>query len=186
MLTVACVNVGNYEGRGDEYVRRLRSMVDRHLSQPHRFECITQSDKPGWWAKIDLFQPGRFEGRVLYFDLDTVITGELDTLASHKGTVYLTDWGWKHNLYGNAIMVWDAGEHESVFRRYTPDVAKRLRGDNDWMFELGGWDRLPPGLNVSYRYHAKNGPPPGAVTVSLHGRPKCHEVTSGWVPEYWR
>lgn len=186
MLTVACVNVQNYEGRGEEYVAKLQSMVARNLSQPHRFECIRESDKKGWWAKVDLFQPGRFTGRVLAFDLDTVIVGPLDELASHKGTVHLIDWGWKKNMYGNAIMCWDAGEHEEVYTRFTPDVPARLRGDNDWMFELGGWDSLPKGLNVSYRYHAKAAPPAGAVTVSLHGRPKCHEVTTGWLPQYWR
>lgn len=186
MLTVACVNVQNYLGRGDEYVEKMRSMVARNLSKPHRFECITRSDKPGWWAKIDLFRPGRFSGRVVAFDLDTVIVGPLDALADTKGTVHLTDWGWDHNLYGNAVMVWDAGEFDEIFTRYTPDVPMRLRGDNDWMFELGGWPALPKGLNVSYRYHAKAGPPAGAVTVSMHGRPKCHEITKGWVPEFWR
>jgi hypothetical protein len=186
MITVACVNVQNYEGRGEEYVAKMQSMVARHLKQPHRFECIRTSDKPGWWAKIDLFQPGRFSGRVVYFDLDTVIVGSLDALVQHKGTVHLTDWGWPKNMYGNAIMVWDAGEHEEIYTRYTPAVAKRLRGDNDWMFELGGWDRLPKGLNVSYRYESKAAPPAGAVTVSMHGRPKCHEITWGWVPQHWR
>lgn len=186
MLTVACVNVQNYLGRGDLYVAKLKSMVSRHVLQPFAFECITASDKPGWWAKVDLFQPGRFAGRVMAFDLDTVITGPLDVLAATKGTVHLTDWGWAKNMYGNAVMVWDAGEHEDIYKKYTPAVAKRLRGDNEWMFELGGWPALPKGMNVSYRYHAIARPPAGAVTVSMHGKPKCHEITAGWVPQYWR
>lgn len=79
-LTVACVNVGNYLGMGDRYVATLRSMAARHLP-PHQFECITESDKPGFWAKVDLFQPGRFTGRVIYFDLDLVISGDLSGLV---------------------------------------------------------------------------------------------------------
>ncbi len=199
MITVACVEWGNYLLRGTEYVMKLRSMVARHLSLPHRFVCL--SDDPvgrpgvqrialtpgreGWWNKVELFRPGLFTGRVLALDLDTVIVGSLDELVATKGTVHLTDWGWEKNCYGNAIMVWDAGEHEEVWTRYTPEVAKRLRGDNEWMFELGGWPAFPKGLNVSYRYHAKDGPPAGAVTVSMHGRPKCHEITRGWVAEAW-
>ena len=186
MLTVVCVNVENYLGRGQEYVDKLRAMVGRNLSQPFRFECITESDKPGWWAKCDLFEPGRFSGRVMAFDLDTVIVGSLDKLAGIKGTINLADWGLPKLPYGNAVMVWDAGEHEEVWTRYTPDIPKRLRGDADWMFELGGWPALPKGVNVSYRYHAKAGPPVGAVTVSFHGKPKCHEVLTGWVPKLWR
>lgn len=199
-LTVACVEWGNYLQRGTEYVQKLRSMVARHLSAPHRFVCLTDALAPrdrvesiavtpgrvGWWNKVELFRPGLFAGRVVAFDLDTVIVGSLDELAATKGTVHLTDWGWPANMYGNAIMVWDAGEHEEIWTRYTPAVAQRLRGDNDWMYELGGWPALPKGMNVSYRYHAKKVPPPGAVTVSMHGTPKCHEITTGWVPGAWR
>lgn len=199
-LTVACVEWGNYLLRGTEYVMKLRSMVARHLTLPHRFVCLTDEvwrrpgvegvaltpGRDGWWNKVELFRPGLFTGRVIALDLDTVIVGPLDDLAQTKGTVHLTDWGWEKNCYGNGIMVWDAGEHEEVWTRYTPEIPKRLQGDNDWLFELGGWPALPKGMNVSYRYHAKDGPPDGAVTVSMHGRPKCHEITTGWVPRVWR
>jgi hypothetical protein len=186
MLTVACVQVGNFLGRGEEYVAKLSSMVARNLSQPHRFECITESDKPGWWAKADLFEPGRFYGRVMYLDLDTVIVGPLEQLAASKGILHLADWGWTKNDYGSGVMVFDAGEHEEIFTRYTPDVPKCFRGDQDFIKTIGEWPALPKGLNVSYRYHAKNGPPAGAVTVSMHGQPKPHEITTGWVPQFWR
>lgn len=185
-LTVACVNVEDYLGRGNEYVEKLRAMVSRNLTQPHRFECLTESDKPGWWAKVDLFEPGRFDGRVLYLDLDTVIVGPLDALAASKGILHLADWGWKKNDYGSGVMVWDAGEHTEIFTEYNGQVPHCFRGDQDWMTHLGGWPALPKGLNVSYRYHAKVAPPSGAVTVSMHGSPKPHEIVDGWVPGAWR
>lgn len=186
MLTVACVQVGNYLGRGDEYVRKLRAAVARNLKQPYAFACITESAQAGWWAKVDLFQPGRFEGRVLYLDLDTVITGPLDELVEHKGLLHLADWGWTKNHYGSGVMVWDAGEHAEIWGQFSVDIARAFGGDQDYLTALGGWDALPKGLNVSYRYVAKAGPPAGAVTVSFHGKPKPHEVMTGWVPEYWR
>jgi len=186
VLTVACVNVSNYLNRGEEYVAKLRAMVARNLSQPHRFECITESDKPGWWAKVDYFQVGRFAGRVLALDLDTVIVGPLDELVKYKGLLHLGDWGWTRNDYGTGVMVWDSGEHAEIYGRYDATVPQRFRGDQDWAVHLGGWPALPKGLNVSYRYHAKAGPPAGAVTVSMHGRPKPHEITKGWVPQAWQ
>lgn len=186
MITVACVNVGNYLGRGEEYVARLRAMVARHLSLPHRFECITASNKPGWWAKIDLFQPGRFTGRVLYLDLDTVIVGSLDELAQSKGILHLRDWGWTKNDYGSGVMVWDADEHEEIFERYDATVPTRFRGDQDWITHLGGWPALPKGWCVSYRYLSKVAPPAGASVICFHGQPKPHEVTTGWVPQHWK
>jgi hypothetical protein len=200
VLTVACVEWGDYLQRGTEYVLKLRSMVERHLSMPHRFVCLTDSvvrrpgvegvgltqGRDGWWNKVELFRTGLFSGRVIAIDLDTVIVGSLDRLVETKGTVHLIDWGWTHNAYGNGVMVWDAGEHEEIWTRFTPEVPRRLRGDNDWLYELGGWDALPDGMNCSYRYHAVEAPPAGAVTVSMHGRPKPHEITRGWVPREWR
>jgi hypothetical protein len=186
VLTVACVNVENYLGRGEEYVAKLRAGVARHLAQPHEFVCLRESNKPSWWAKIDLFEPGRFEGRVLYLDLDTVIVGALDALVQRKGLLHLQDWGWRTPTYGSGVMVWDAGEHAEAFTQYTPMVPHAFRGDQDWLTHLGGWDALPaPPVNCSYRYHARKGVPEGAVTVSFHGRPKPHEIVDGWVPQAW-
>ena len=34
--------------------------------------------------------------------------------------------------------------------------------------------------------YAKKAPPPGASTVSFHGRPKPHDLYEGWVPQHWR
>jgi hypothetical protein len=187
VITVACVNVENYLGMGELYTDRLHAMVDRNLDQPHRFECITDGEgRTGWWAKTLHFQPGRYSGRVLALDLDTIICGPIYRLSEHKGLLHLADWGWTKNDYGTGIMVFDAGEHAEIYERYDLTVPKRFRGDQNYVASLGAWPALPKGMNVSYRYHAKNGPPAGAVTVSFHGRPKCHEVTTGWVPEHWK
>jgi hypothetical protein len=41
-----------------------------------------------------------------------------------------------------------------------------------------------PGLFVSYKQI--NGPPEKASVVVFHGKPRPHEVTTGWVPEVWK
>lgn len=184
MLTVACVETGNYCGRGAEYVDKLRAMTARHLKAAHRFVCL-RDGPPSWWAKIDLFRPGLFSGRVLYFDLDSVITGPLDGLAGRKGLIHLGMWGWKKNDYGSGCMVWDAGEHEEIFTRFTPQVPERFRGDQDWLTHLGGWDALPFPLVCSAKYHCKNGPPKGASVVCFHGPKKPHNVSDHWVKAAW-
>ena len=193
MLTVACVEWGNYQGRGRDYVARLQAMAARHLTVPHEFRCIrpdaVTGDLDGWWNKVLLFRPGLFKGRVLYLDLDTIVVGTLDELVRHKGLLHLDEWGWKEKVYGSGVMVWDAGEHEEIYSRFTPAVAARLRGDQDWMTELGGWGALPPGICCSYKYHcAKRGrPAAGASVVCFHGPIKPHTLPEGhWVREYWR
>ena len=187
MLTVACVEWGNYCGRGAEYVKRLQSMVARHLHQPHRFECL-QPDVglTGWWNKIELFKPGRFEGRVVFFDLDTVIVDSIDALVADKGILHLKHWGWTRNDYNSSVMVWDAGEHADIYERFTPEVPKQYRGDQDWMTALGGWPEIKPGLCVSNKYHCRHGVPEGAAVVCFHGAKKPHIFESGWVTEHWR
>jgi hypothetical protein len=187
VLTVACVNVENYLGRGAEYVNKLHSMVRRNLKQGFEFYTLTWSSKRGWWAKTDLFEPGRFSGRVLYLDLDCVITGSLDELVETKGIIHLTDWGWKTPMYGSGVMCWDAGEHSEIWSGYNNRTPERFRGDQDWLYSLGGWEALPPPpVLCSYRYHCKTSIPEGCKVVSMHGVPKPHEITTGWVPELWR
>lgn len=90
-LTVICVKWGRKYGA--DYVRRLHSMVGRHL-RSCEFVCVTDDPVetvqcvplacgyPGWWQKIGLFRPGLFPGDNLYLDLDVVITGSLEPLAA--------------------------------------------------------------------------------------------------------
>lgn len=186
MLTVACVNHGNYLGFGDRYVSTLHAMVKRNLSREFQFVCLKDEGGPGWWSKIELFRPGRFSGRVVYIDLDSVIVGPLDELAESKGIIDLHDWGWKKHILGSGVMVWDSGEHAEVFTQYTQHVPERFRGDQDWITHLGGWPILPAHLCRSYRYDCVNEPPDGCVHVSMHGLPKPHEIRDGWVPSAWR
>lgn len=186
-LTVAVVNHGNYLGLGDQYVNTMRAMVARHLRQPHEFVALTdEGEHGGWWAKVELFRPGRFAGRVLYMDLDSVVVDSLDELADTPGIIDLADWGWKTHTLCSTVMVWDAGEHAEIFERFTPAVKDEFRGDQDWITHLGGWPILPKHLCTSYRYHSVRAPLPRCAHVSMHGRPKPHEIKTGWVPEMWK
>lgn len=100
-LTVACVCVGNKYPFSD--VVKLKNMVSRYLSRPYTFICLTDSPKTlnnhvietvdinetglkGWWAKMNLFNRAKMPGgRILYFDLDTVIAGDIEPLANWSG-----------------------------------------------------------------------------------------------------
>lgn len=186
MLTVACVNHGDYLGAGQEYVAKMRAMVARNMRQPYQFVCLRDEGAAGWWSKVELFRPGRFVGRVLYFDLDSVVVGQLDELAETKGIIDLADWGWTTHTLCSSVMAWDGDEHREIFGRFTPAVMDRHRGDQDWITELGGWNALPAHLCRSYRYDCIEGPPADCVHVSMHGKPKPHEIVGGWVPQIWR
>src|SRR3990167_11446347 len=105
MLTVVCFLWHDPQGvRNDIYVydeshvRRLKQMVERNLTLPHEFICV--SDRPiggiktipldfttfvhgTRFAKLMMYAPeGKLAGkRLLYLDLDTVVTGSLDSLV---------------------------------------------------------------------------------------------------------
>lgn len=161
-------------------------MVSRYLTQPYHFECLTDVGPwSGWWSKIALFEPGRFSGRVLYIDLDSVIVGSLNKLAETKGTIDLFDWGWLSRTLCTSVMVWDAGEHDEIFTRFTDEVPQQFRGDQDYITHLGGWPTLPAHICRSYRYVSVKAPPPFASIVQFHGKPKPHQIETGWVPRAW-
>ena len=92
-------------------VRLLKRMVDRHLTIPHEFVCIT--DDPDQFAQDDIraveidrrcWVPGRMFQQLMPFhpkarewfgdwlmvmDLDCVVTGSLDSVAEKAGDVVL-------------------------------------------------------------------------------------------------
>ncbi len=98
-LTVACVYRTGSRLYSRRYVATLRDMVGRNLNLPHRFVCLSDdpevpcerialvTDWPTYFAKIELYRPGLFAGPVLYFDLDTVIHGNIDELARKAAQV---------------------------------------------------------------------------------------------------
>jgi len=114
-LTVVCLELGNYLGRGQEYVAKLASMCGRHLPR-HRFCVISDRDVYGdgtvripsepieapdaelWWQKLQVFRPGLFTGPTLYLDLDVVISGDcaglVALLEQHPGLWALDDFAW--------------------------------------------------------------------------------------------
>ena len=93
MLNVVCVlREGGKVGYTAEWVDKLQRGVQRNLTIPHRFVCLSDcpvncerielvSGDYGFWSKMQLFQPGLLTGPTLYIDLDTVICGNIDQVV---------------------------------------------------------------------------------------------------------
>lgn len=184
MLNVICVNKDNYLGRGEEYVDRLREGVARNLSGDFRFRILTDGRGDGWWSKIDLFEPGRFKGRCLYFDLDTLIVGSLDHLAAYRGDfAMLTDFFHPH-LKASGVMAWEAGAADHVFTKWQEAGFPSFhpRGDGGWieamMPNAERLQELFPSQIVSFKADCiAHGIPPGARVVCFHGLPRPHTLS---------
>ena len=177
VITVACVCVpgGIYNST---HVVRLQRQIEDNLAQPFKFHILMHSDKPGWWAKIDLFEPGRFEGRVLYLDLDVTVVDDLEPLANYpEPFVAIKDY--IYPTLNSSVMSWDAGVADHVHTNFTPDVMDRLHGDQDWITEqMPGTQVFPEAWCVSFRKSVKKFKhvPPDAKVVVFHGAPKPWEL----------
>lgn len=211
MLNVCCIQSGNYLGRGAEYVNILFDSVRRNLPEGYegRFICFTDDPtglhvgiepKPlpapltGWWSKVALFRDGLFPDgeRVVFLDLDTLITGRLDDIFSYDGdfailTDFLRPHGWQ-----SSVMSWRAGA--PTLKDVWPSYCKAgfpinlPDGDQGWIEShvatADSWQDLFPGQFVSIKQI--KGVPEKATVVVFHGSPRPHEVTTGWVPEVWK
>lgn len=200
MLTVCCVWVQGHLPYPVEYVSRLHAMTRRWIQRPFDFVCLTDTPKAvpsgitavqipnpnplkGWWSKVRLFDASLgFSGRMLYFDLDTLLVDDVDAiidypsmfaLAPHAGT-----FNGKRGLqvvkrFNSSVMVWEAGTQDYLYRDWTPEVSHVLWGDQDyiglvspdssampaeWFPRLSGfrWPDVPAGAKVVLCKKPKN------------------------------
>lgn len=190
-LTVACVlrSGGDFDA---EYVERLRDGVARHLSLPHRFVCLTDVEVPcerlelrygwpGWWSKLELFE--QLTGRTLYFDLDTVIVGSLDTIARYPHRFSMLEDFTRPGLPASGVMAWSGNwshlaEHFKPWRARDYTRGDRL-GDQAWIAEhLGGTpallQRLFPGQISSVKVGLRDRS--NERVVCFHGKPRPRDT----------
>lgn len=215
-LAVVCVEMGDYCGRGERYVRTLKAMVDRHLTVPHTFYCITDAPKsginciaadpraPGWWQKIHQFKHGMFaEDKILSFDLDTFVIGNINNIVALDTDLALIRDFWRPQFAMNGVMLWRNGGLAHLFW----DFYQEQGFPTEYEFGDGGWmgdQSMPyshmrhhmlqdqfPGQFVSYKTECMKvgreylkAPPIGARVMCFHGHPRPHEA-AGWARGLW-
>lgn len=206
-FSVVCVNVGDYCGRGLDYVMNLREQIHANLRRKFRFYCVTDEAAnqyrgtrckpydprlPGWWQKIRLFKPGMFpEGRVLYLDLDTILVDDISFLADYQGDFATLHDFWRPKGLGPAVMLWKSGYGASIWSDFADQGFPMTdpRGDQWWLEEHFKTrpdilQELYPGKFFSYKTSCMQAVPEGAAVVCFHGKPRPHEC-GGWVKEAW-
>ena len=188
-LKIYCVYWGDKYDKA--YVYALQEAIKNNISHDYEFICVTDSDlegvtcvKPprpewsGWWNKLNLF--GIADGPSLYFDLDVVISGNLDYLVEYAKYNFAAPANWARSGHGgiqSSVMAWNGGYREP-FERFDFDIdSKRLHGDQCYLWELLGddWERIPN--VVSYKYHCLGGVRDTDSVVVFHGKPDPHEVS---------
>lgn len=214
MITVACVlrTGGRYSA---EWVAKLQRGVERHLSLPHRFLCLSdvnvpceriplETDWPGWWSKLEMFRPGLLTGPTLYFDLDSVIVGSLDAIAAHPHDFTMCHEFFQPHLLCSTAMAW-TGDHSHIWHtmhlmsderrsRYDKWEGQRI-GDQamieDCMIAKGQKvdtfrDLFGERSIASWKVHCRDGLNGDEAAVAFHGRRKMDDLLHiDWIKENW-
>jgi len=230
----ACVIHGNkYDWC---YVERLYNMVKRHSTRPVRFHVFTEPDRsvpdhmikhvlhdwPGiagpkksWWYKMQMFEPGRVSGRLLYFDLDTVIVDNIDWMQGLDARYFwsIRDFRhlWRPSWKGmnSSVMLWDTSRFAWIWREFQQnDVKTQTRlfhGDQDFLNSVlteKDLKFIDESLIKSWRWQIKDGGMdmktrvyrrpdagsvllPGVKILIFHGSPKPHDVHDPVITQNW-
>ena len=200
---------------GPEHVRWLYDQLD------NKYEKICLSDikiegiktiplttnYPGWWAKIELFDPSKILDDIFYLDLDTVIVGDITELLENRKLTMLSDFFRPDKTKNSALMLIPHREKARVwntFNRFPELFMKRYKKGGDQEFinkiypDAETWQDLYPNNMVSYkthvihkkknqyttRYSIGNGSlPSDAKIVCFHGQPRPWDSGEIWVKD---
>lgn len=215
-MTVACVYVSGPYPYTTAYVIRLERMVRKFLPRPFRFVCFT--DRPelfkapivtvripkhlpgcakaiGFWNKLQLFNPANgLTGRMLFFDLDVLIVGDVSAIADHEGRLAIAGDelalerpAVDRNVIGQTIlrkfnasaMAWNAGDLDCLWSEWTPGVTEQFQSDQDWYaHRLSDAKAMP----IAWFPRLSRVKPPWSseAKVVLVKKPKNHLAAEQW------
>jgi hypothetical protein len=233
-IDCACVIHGDrYDWK---YVDNLYSMLSRNLSRPVRLHVYTEGNrtvpapyikheltdwkisgpKQAWWYKVQLFNTEHHRGPLLYFDLDIVITKNIDWIWQLKLRHF---WGvkdfkhlWRpmHQSINSSIMWWDTTQFDWVWKNFLDlnleQTMKRFRGDQDYINSVITEQQrryFNPELVKSWRWQCLDGGydfkrrtwlTPGSGTnindntaiLVFHGDPKPDQTQDSVIVKNWK
>jgi hypothetical protein len=214
-VIVACVRSGTLYPF--EYVIKLRNMLRRHLTVPYQMICLTdQPDRVadigfvdvkevglvGWWCKFLIFEPAwRGRSQIIYFDLDTVVMGDVAQLASVPDEFAILESPVRVRgnysypcKYNSSVMVIGPGRCAHVWERFDKKRSQLMLkhdryGDQAAIEEIypdaAILNKLMPrGFFLNYR--DLSGMPPKCAVINFGGSFKPHNCPIAWVQREWQ
>lgn len=232
-IDCACVIHGT--GYNWQYVDNLYSMLSKNLSRPVRLHVYTEATrtvpapyikheltdwkisgpKRSWWYKIQLFNSEHHRGPLLYFDLDVVITKNIDWIWQLKLRHFWAVKDFKHlwrptfQSINSSIMWWDTTQYDWVWRNFLEldlgQTMKRFHGDQDYINSViteqqrryfntewvksWRWQCLDGGYDFKRRIWKT----PGSGTnvkdntaiLVFHGNPKPDQTQDPVIKQFW-
>jgi hypothetical protein len=186
-----------------EYVNKLYRSIERNYTLPHNFICVTDDPKgiecdtyPLWdwgreygrcFTRLKMFDPAMrqvFGKRVICIDLDTVITGNLNKIFSHKEDFIIhTYYPDSHNYqqkYNGSLFMMDIGSRPEVYTKFTGwksiEAVKKAQNEKKVLGSDQGWINYILGNNEARFgeedgiYHLRNIMRPNKSTGRVSGQ----------------
>ena len=217
MIHVICIKWGTKYS--SEYVNKLFKGIQRNTTKEFSFTCFTEISNGivypeikiqpipyftgDWYSKIGLYNQDLYlpDDQIFYFDLDTVITGNLDEIFSYAGDFAILQDFYRPKGYGSGLMGWRPAAVNYMWTNYTHG-NRCPHGDQGWCEQqypgADLWQELYPQKVISYKVHIvskgrlrntkhtdNKGSLESSSIVCFHGRPDPHQINEPWIKECW-
>jgi len=219
-----------------EYVNKLYRALCRNLTPQVILHVFTESNReipaeyikhdlvewPGvrgprksWWYKIQIFDPKHFKGNLLYFDLDTVIIGNIDWIWQQSSEYFWAVKDFKYLFRKNkrkitinsSVMWFHTKQYHYIAKDFNLGMLSgaRFQGDQDYIdsklppsklryfdterIKSYKWEIKEGGYDFQHRkYRAPgilNWPPDKTSILVFHGRPNPCDENHPLLAEHW-
>jgi hypothetical protein len=122
-------------------VEKLYNSISRNTTRDFKFTCFTDKwadikapiefrnlpiNTGDWFNKIALYNQDLFhvDDQIFYFDLDTVIVGDLDEIFEFTGDFILLRDFYRRDGFGSGLMSWKPDSVHYMWKRFKP--ARRI------------------------------------------------------------
>lgn len=218
------------------YVEKLYSMLNRHSSHDIKLHVYTEKHRPvpapmikhelidwgisgpkkSWWYKMQLFNSEHHSGPLLYFDLDTVIVGNIDWIQglplhafwALRDFKYL--WRPTHQGINSSLMYWNTAKYDYVWQNFKQqnlnNIINKYVGDQDYISQAidsnqrqfidenrvksWRWQCLDGGYNFKRKTYQNLGAGThienNTSLVIFHGKPKPDQITDPVIIKHWQ
>jgi hypothetical protein len=192
--------------QGERYVRRMLEAI-RKQPLVTGLTMLPPNDEPGWWGKLQMFNPAVTEGRCLYLDLDNVIGGPLDALlALRPDPLIMADDRMFPGTPNGSVMLFDADRLRFLWDEFTanPAAIRAEFSESHWPMasdqafiadrvRKAGYqipffqDLLPPGYLLMSQAELERGADWSQTRlVCGQSLPKPHQSAHPYYAAHWR
>ncbi len=157
-------------------------MVEKHLSPPYKFICLTDDttgiqpnietmtlpnmQTSGWWYKTAMFSDMGLTGTALFLDLDVIIYRNIDKFFDYSpGSFCIVRDFNRCNIknikkMNSSIFRLELGSHQNVYRNYVSSIQAyntRFRGDQEFIeSQIKDFVYWPDEWALSYKWEMHN------------------------------